>query len=114
VRRRFINEEQSQRPAFDNSLFRRLIVNLSSDMRPRRQPERRTSREFDEAVPWCPTPNTLPCFLNRKECRPHDTAVPRHVFHGSYAPLGGEAWINHAEFDLLSLSGIDSPFVELT
>src|SRR5262249_24373173 len=40
VWRWFIGKEQSQRSAFNDSLRCRLIVNLGSDMRSRREPER--------------------------------------------------------------------------
>src|SRR5262249_4905642 len=106
-------EEQSQCSAFNDSLRCRLIVNLSSDMRSRREPERGTVRQFDEPVPWRPASNPLPRFLNREKCCADDPPIAWHVFYRSDATLCGEAQIDHVRFNLFTLPGLDGFRTEL-
>src|SRR5262249_673684 len=107
VRRWFISEEQSQRSAFNDALRCRLIVNLGSNMRSRREPERGTVRQFDEPVPWRPASNPLPGFLNREKCGADNPAIAWHVFHCSDATLRGEAQIDDVVLNLFTLPGLD-------
>src|SRR5262249_55182937 len=76
-------------------------------MRSGRQPNSNTSRKFHEAVPWSPTSDPLPRFLNGEKRGAHDAAVGRHVFDASNAPVCRQPQIDNAVSHLLGLSGID-------